>query len=415
MEDSAHRRQRQLCATVAVAAMLGAALACGLEVAAAVLVPRPNAPIGFRLFPASSPWNADVSALPVDPRSDAYLASIGLATPVHADFGTVWNGAPNGIPYVLVGSGQPKVPVTFYYAEESDPGPYPVPPNPPIEGGPHGTGDRHILTLDVDGRRLYELYDARWDPGARRWRAGSGVIWDLNEIALRPDGWTSADAAGLPILPGLVRYDEVASGRITHALRVTVPRTQRAYRYPATHFASSSTDTDLPPMGLRLRLRADYDVSGFPREVRVVLTALKRYGMIVADNGGPLYISGAPDSRWDDDALHAIAQVTGSDFEVVDTRAIEPRVPLISAGRPATIRRGSSLTRWGCFADPRGRAWKASVDYGDGTGARPLALTGDHRFRLAHRYVRAGTYTLTIRVWNGAGAAGVKRLRVVVR
>ena len=274
----------------------------------------PGAPIDFQLFPADNPWNTDISAAPVDPRSSAYLASMGLGTGLHPDFGTTWNGGPNGIPYVLVPGTQPKIPMTFYYADESDPGPYPIPLGAPIEYG----SDHHILTLDVDNRILYEVYDAHYNASLGRWECGSGAVWNLNSNALRPDGWTSADAAGLPMLPGLVRYDEVSSGEITHALRFTVEDSQRAYISPATHFASDDTDPNLPPMGLRVRLRAGFDVSGYPGEVQVILRALKKYGMIVADNGGPWYISGAPDPRWDDDALSAISQVKGSDFEVVD-------------------------------------------------------------------------------------------------
>ena len=209
------------------------------------------------------------------------------------------------------------MPVNFYYPSESDPGPYPIPADAPIEGGPSSTGDRHVIILDATHRMLYELYDAH--PAGDHWEAGSGAIFDLTSNALRPEGWTSADAAGLPMLPGLVRYDEVASGEITHALRFTVDETQEAYIHPATHYASSDTNTSLPPMGLRLRLRAGYDISGFPAEVQVILRALKKYGMIVADNGSSWYISGAPDPRWSDDELHMLSQVPGSAFEAVYT------------------------------------------------------------------------------------------------
>jgi hypothetical protein len=228
--------------------------------------------------------------------------------------------SPNGIPYVVVSGSQPRVPISFYYADESDPGPYPIPPDAPIEGGPNSGGDRHVLVLDAAHRMLYEVYDAHFF--GDHWEAGSGAVWDLSSNALRPDTWTSADAAGLPMLPGLVRYDEVASGEITHALRVTVSQTQRAFIHPATHYASDSTDPDLPPMGLRLRLRSDFDISGFPAKVQVILRALKKYGMFVADNGGDWYISGAPDPRWDDDELHVLSEVPGSAFEAVDTGAI---------------------------------------------------------------------------------------------
>ncbi len=279
-----------------------------------------NVPISFRLFPADNPWNTDISRYPVHPLSDRYIASIGRTTGLHPDFGTVWEGAPIGIPYVVVSGSQPRVPISFYYADESDPGPYPIPPDAPIEGGPVSDGDRHVLVLDPAHNKLYEVYDAHFY--GDHWEAGSGAVWDLNSNALRPDTWTSADAAGLPILPGLVRYDEVTAGEITHALRVTVSRTQRAFIHPATHFASSSTDPDLPPMGLRLRLRAGYDISRFPARVQVILRALKKYGLIVADNGGDWFISGAPDPRWDDEELHVLSEVPGSAFEAVDTGPI---------------------------------------------------------------------------------------------
>ena len=276
-----------------------------------------DAAITFRLFPADNPWNTDVSGYPVHPLSSQFIASIGASGPLPPDFGTVWDGAPNGIPYIVVAGDQARVPVNFSYADESDPGPYPIPADAPIEGGPSSSGDRHVIILDATHRMLYELYDAH--PAGDHWEAGSGAIFDLTSNALRPEGWTSADAAGLPMLPGLVRYDEVASGEITHALRFTVDETQQAYIHPATHYASSDTNTNLPPMGLRLRLRADYDISGFPAKVQVILRALKKYGMIVADNGSSWYISGAPDPRWSDDELHTLSEVPGSAFEAVYT------------------------------------------------------------------------------------------------
>jgi hypothetical protein len=271
-----------------------------------------------RLFSADNPWNADISAEPVDPLSDTLLASIGLDRGLHPDFGTTYDGAPNGLPYVVVGGDQPKVPVRFEYDDESDPGPYPVPPDAPIEGGPDGDGDRHVLVVDRDRWLLYELYDARPLDGGSHWTAGSGAIFDLNANTLRPAGWTSADAAGLPILPGLVRYDEaVEAGAILHALRFTVQRTRRAYVAPARHFASERTDPGLPPMGMRVRLRAGFDTSSLPPVAQVILTALKRYGMFVADNGSDWFISGAPDPRWSDDDLGTLRRVHGRDFEVV--------------------------------------------------------------------------------------------------
>jgi hypothetical protein len=272
--------------------------------------------IGVRIFPASDPWNRDISHEPVDPNSAALIASIGLNKNLHPDFGTVYNGAPNGIPYVVVSGTQPRVPVHFDYADESDPGPYPVPPDAPIEGGPHGQGDRHILVVDRDHSKLYELFSVH--PEGKGWRAGSGAIFDLKTGALRPAGWTSADAAGLPIFPGLARYDEVGIQKeIRHALRFTIVHSRRAYVAPARHFASHLTNPNLPPMGMRVRLKADVDISGFPSSARVILTALKKYGMIVADNGSDWFISGAPDPRWSDDELNTLKRIKGRDFEVV--------------------------------------------------------------------------------------------------
>ncbi len=273
----------------------------------------------LQVFPSDNAWNTEVSGLPVHANSARYLESIGLDRGLHADFGTVWEGAPIGIPYTLVDSSTPRVNVEFDYVEDSDPGPYPIPPDALIEGGPGGDGDRHILLVDVGAKRLYELFYA-YPRSDGAWTAGSGAIWDLTSNATRTWGWTSADAAGLPIFPGLVRYEEVVEkGEITHALRFTVQRTQRAAILPATHFASSDTNPNLPPMGLRVRLKADFDISGFSPNVQVILRAIKKYGMIVADNGSNWYVSGAPDARWDDDELRQLGQVRGRDFEVVYT------------------------------------------------------------------------------------------------
>lgn len=271
---------------------------------------------GRRPFPADNAWNIPIDQAPVDPNSEALINSIGRSTGLHPDFGANWQGGPFGIPYVLVGGDQALVPVTFTYEDESDPGPYPIPSDAPIEGGSRSSGDRHVLVVDTLNWKLYELF-AAW-PGRNGWRAGSGAIFDLNSNALRPAGWTSADAAGLPIFPGLVRYDEVVEqGVIAHALRMTVRHTRRGYVAPARHYASDDPDPELPPMGMRVRLKASVDISGFPPRVRVILQALKTYGMIVADNGSDWYISGAPDPRWDDDELHDLGQITGDDFEVV--------------------------------------------------------------------------------------------------
>lgn len=271
------------------------------------------------VFPTDNPWNTDITELPVHPRSDAYIAAIGTDGMLHPDFGTEYEGEPIGIPYVVVPGDQPKVLARFDYADESDPGPYPIPPDAPIEGGPDSDGDRHVIVLDEDNCVLYELFDAHPQPDGS-WDAGSGAVFDLASNQLRPDYWTSADAAGLPIFPGLVRYDEVVeAGRIDHALRFTVPETQRAFIHPATHFASDSTDPNLPPMGLRLRLEAVYDCSGFSAEVQVICGALKRYGMFVADNGSDWFVTGTHDPQWNDDNLADLKQIPGAAFEVVDT------------------------------------------------------------------------------------------------
>jgi hypothetical protein len=279
----------------------------------------PNADLGGRrLLPADSPWHRDISKDRVDPRSAKILGRVGLDKPLHADFGTVWEGAPIGVPYFVVSKNQRKVPVTFKDAAESDPGPYPIPPNAPIEGGPKGTGDRHVLVLDRDSWTLYEIFNAFPD-GKGGWKGDSGAVWDLEQNQVRPAGWTSADAAGLPILPGLVRYDEVVGRKaIEHAVRFTLAKTRRAYLPPASHWASESHDEDLAPMGMRVRLKAGYDISGFAPEVRVILTTLKKYGMILADNGSDNFISGAPDQRWNMDVLRQLRRVQTKDLEVVE-------------------------------------------------------------------------------------------------
>lgn len=290
------------------------------------LIAKPGDPppqiAGCNLFPEDNIWNMPVDSAPLHPNSTNYINTIGANRGLHADFGSgVWppgSDSPIGIPYVVVNRSQPEVNVSFDYDDESDPGPYPIPPDAPREGGPTtNTGDRHVLVLEKDNCILYELYAAERQPD-NSWTAGSGAIFDLNSHDLRPDGWTSADAAGLPILPGLVRYDEVAAGQINHAIRFTVPQTQRAYVWPARHFASSQTGTNYPPMGLRLRLKANVDISGYPAEMQVILQAMKKYGLILADNGSAWYISGVPDERWNNDMLHDIDDIIGSNFEVVD-------------------------------------------------------------------------------------------------
>jgi hypothetical protein len=277
----------------------------------------PNAQLpARRIFSDESEWNLRIENRPVDQNSERYLSGIGLDAPLHPDFGTTYRGAPNGIPYVVVAGSARKVPVRFDYPDESDRVGYPIPPDPPIEGGPFGTGDRHLLIIDRDEWMLYELLGVHEEDG--RFRAVAGAVWNLASTPRRPPGFTSADAAGLPIFPGLVRYDEVARlQRVAHALRFTLQKTRRAYVTPASHFASRSTDPALLPMGARLRLRRSFDRSGFPPRVQVILRALSEYGMILADNGGNLFLSGGPDPRWSDDELRLLSRVRARDFEVV--------------------------------------------------------------------------------------------------
>jgi hypothetical protein len=274
------------------------------------------------VFPATNAWNQRVDSLPVAGNSAQLIASMGASTGLHPDFGSgLYNGQPIGIPFDVVSKKTPRSRVAFDYADESDKGPYPIPKTVHIEGGRASTGDRHALLIDKDACKLYELY-ALYPKSGGGWKAGSGALWSLGSNAVRPAAWTSADAAGLPIFPGLARYDEVARGTLDHALRFTVAHTRRAYVYPARHYASSSDDPSLPRMGERVRLKASVDISGYPRQARVVLQALKTYGMILADNGSNWYISGAPDPHWSNDALHALGGVKGSDFDVVDTSSL---------------------------------------------------------------------------------------------
>jgi hypothetical protein len=278
------------------------------------------------ILPTSNPWNQRVDTLSVAPDSSTLIASIGLDAAVHPDFGAgTYEGGPIGIPYTVVRRTQRRVPVSFAYADESDRGRYPIPPNAAIQGGPNSAGDRHVLIVDRDRCRLYELFGAQRVNGGTSWRAGSGAIFDLRSNRLRPKGFTSADAAGLPILPGLVGYHDVQRGSINHALRFTAPRTRRAFIYPARHFASDSDDPSLPPMGLRVRLKATADLSGLAEQAHVVARALQRYGALLADNGGPWNFSGVPDQRWSDADLRTLGTLKGSDFEVVDTSTLPRR------------------------------------------------------------------------------------------
>jgi len=322
-----------------------AARAAAIALAASA-PPGGAAPVvgGCPVFPDDNVWNVRVDALPVHRQSAAWVATIGSAKPLHPDFGTVYAGAPNGIPYVVVPAGTPGVAVSFEYADESDAGPYPIPADPPIEGGPASTGDRHVLIVEAGRCRLYELY-AAWRNSDGSWRAGSGAVFDLASNALRPASWTSADAAGLPMLPGLVRYDEAAAGEIAHALRFTAPQTRGEYAWPARHEASGLAGVQYPPMGQRFRLKDAVDVSRFPTSVRPILVALKRHGMMLADNGSSWFLSGAPDPRWSDDELHALRELTGADFEAVDVSSLLVD-PDSAATRPAAAADGRTAVEF---------------------------------------------------------------------
>lgn len=276
---------------------------------------------GCPVLPADNIWNTPVDTLPVLANSATMVTTIGASRGFHADFGAgMWDGGPIGIPFVTVTGAQTKYPASFLYDDESDPGPYAVPLNAPIEGGPNATGDRHAIAIDTTNCILYELYRAF--PGASSWTADSGAIYDLRSNALRPLTWTSADAAGLPIAPGLVTVDEVLSGEIRHAIRFTAPQTRREFVWPARHYASSLTGTQYPRMGERFRLKASFDISPYPADVQVILRAMKKYGIILADNGSAWYITGAPHASWNDDELHDLGGIKGSDFEVVDTSSL---------------------------------------------------------------------------------------------
>ena len=304
---------------LAFAAVAVALLGAGAALAAAASYPFGTGTGGCEVFPPDNAWHENISRLPVSPLSNAYIASIGAGLDLHPDFGS---NLTYGIPYAVVPASQPKVAIHFTaYGDQSDPGPYPIPPGAPIEGGSGSSGDRHVLVVQSGACKLYELYSA-FPNADGSWNAASGAVFNLRSNRLRPNGWTSADAAGLPIFAGLIRYDEIQRGYIDHAIRFTAPVTQAGFIHPATHFASSSTNPDLPPMGLRLRLRASFDISRFPRVARIILTAMKRYGLILADNGSPWYFQGATDPRWDDAALDTLKTVPGSAFQVVETGPI---------------------------------------------------------------------------------------------
>ena len=292
---------------------------CGLALATSAAAQQTIG--GCTVLPPENIWNTPVDTLPVRADSATLVNTIGASRGFHADFGSgLWNGGLMGIPFVTVPGSQTKYQVTFLYPDESDPGPYAVPLNAPIEGGSGSTGDRHAIAIDTTNCILYELYYAF--PEANGWNAGSGAIFDLKSNALRPDGWTSGDAAGLPIVPGLINYDEVASGEIKHAIRFTAPQTRREYVWPARHYASSLTGAQYPRMGERFRLKASFDISSYPADVQVILRAMKKYGIILADNGSGWYISGAPDERWNNDNLQRFSALLGSNFEAIDATGL---------------------------------------------------------------------------------------------
>ncbi len=268
---------------------------------------------GCPLFPADNFWNKPVNGLPVSPLSNSWVDSIGRSVGFHMDFGSgTWEDGPIGIPYNLADASTPFYPFNFYYPDESDPGPYPIPDNVLREWG----SDHHILVVDTSTCSLYEIYDASLSAG--QWSGGSGAIWNLRSNALRPAGWTSADAAGLPILPGLVRYDEIAAGEIRHALRFTAENTN-GYIWPARHLTSDHSASGIPPLGARFRLKASFDLTPFPPELQVILHAMQQYGIVLADNGSNWYVGGSPDPRFDNEMLHQLDVLTGNDFEAVDT------------------------------------------------------------------------------------------------
>ena len=290
---------------------------------------------GFVPFPPDSLWNTDISSAPVDPNSSAVINFIGSGIGIHADFGSGQNqGSTIGIPYLIVGTQQPPVTVNFTaFGSESDPGPMPIPVTAPIEGYPNpGTGDRHVLVLDNSNCFLYELFSS--SASGNTWNAASAAVWDLLSNEQRPYTWTSADAAGLPIFPGLARYDEVAAGKISHALRFTLQQSRAAFVLPATHWAANTGNAAAAPMGMRMRLKVNFDVSGYSPANQVILNGLKKYGMIMADNGSNMYLSGTPDVRWDNNDLHALGQVKSSDFEVIQMTPLYTQSNLPSGVAP---------------------------------------------------------------------------------
>ena len=375
---------------------------------------------GCPVLPSDNIWNTPIDSLPVSPNSATYINTIGATTGLHPDFGSgLYEGAPIGIPLTIVSGTQTKVPVTFDYEDESDPGPYPIPPDALIEGGPDAEGDRHVLILDKDSCILYETFYS-FPQSNGSWQAGSGAVYDLRSNALRHRGWTSADAAGLPIFPGLVRYDEIASGEINHAIRFTAPQTRREYVWPARHYASSLTGTAYPPMGQRFRLKAGYDISGFSPQLQVLLQALKKYGLILADNGSRWYISGVPDPRWDNDMfVSELRRVKGSDFEAVDGTAlmVDPESgrasgdftpPELTLNPPITPTNLTSQTIGGIMEEG------ATVNVTTDTSASDGPATGngsDWSYTISG--LAAGPNGITVTAADGAGNTTVRTATVI--
>jgi hypothetical protein len=373
-------------------------------VAVAGLSPAPGAVAqgptvgGCEVFPEDHVFNTPIDTLPVDANSNSYIATIGPGLPLKADFGSgLWDGGPIGIPYVTVPGTQTKYPADFYY-DDSDPGPYAVPLDAPIEGGPDADGDRHAIAVDIDNCILYELFDAH--PQAASWDAGSGAIFDLNGYELREDGWTSADAAGLPIFAGLVRYEEILAGEIKHAIRFTVPQTRGSYIWPARHEASGLTGLQYPPMGQRFRLKADFDISGFSETNQIILTALKKYGMILADNGSSWYMSGVPDERWDNDDLHELDAVLGSNFEAVDESSL-----MIDPDSGRARQPGQYMVEWTSDTTPASMTTGATQSVNQSftnLGSLTWTNAGSNPVRLAYHW-RNGACTSpgAVSVWEG--------------
>jgi hypothetical protein len=390
----------------------------------AVVIPARAQTIGScPVFPANNVWNARINTLPVDPKSAAYVNNIGATSTAFADFGSgLWLGAPIGIPFVTVPGTQPKVGVTFLYSSESDPGPYPIPPSVPIEGGSGSTGDRHIEVIDQTNCILYELSGAYPQPNGS-WTGVAGAIFDLKANNLRPATWTSADAAGLPIFPGLARYDEVAAGAIKHALRFTAPQTQMAFVWPGRHQASGITDTNYPPMGERFRLKASFNIASFSPQTQVILRALQQYGMFLADNGTAWYLAGVPDDRWDNSQLRELEQLRGSDFEAVDESSLmlDPNSAAVKgAASPAVLTLSRTSLNFGysgslvtspqtvalAFNGASGVSWTASPDQPNIT-VSPTSGNGNALLRITATAGLSGAVTVSAASVSATGQVQV--------